>query len=102
MDNYDSVIAQLGKQVSKIAPQTIPRYSYSSNKWWKWRSYYAYALIPIAVIVILLVWRPGFMMQKNKEGKRSIRVKVFFIAVTILSVILTGAYVGYRIKFAGN
>lgn len=96
MDNYDSVISQLGKQVSEIAPQTKPIYSYN---WMKWKSYYVYVLIPISVIIILLGWRPGFMMHQNKEGKRSIKVKIFFMSVVVISIILSGIYMGYKMKF---
>ena len=99
MDNYDSTITQLGKQVAEFAPKSSP--NYLPSKMLQWRSYYAYILIPISVIVILLVWRPGFMMYENDEGKRRIKFKSLLIASTVISVVFVAVYVFYRLKISG-
>jgi len=98
MNNYDSVISQLGKQVAQLAPQNSP--VYNTKSWIDWKSYYIYILIPVSAIVIMLFWRPNVIMQKNNEGKRSIIFKKFSIAVVIMSVIFSGLYVGYKLKFS--
>jgi hypothetical protein len=99
MEDYASIISRLNRQVNEFAPKS--NISIANNKYsiFEWKSYYIYIIIPILVTVLLLLWRPNFLMYKNEENKKRIKIKHFCITIVVLSTIIIIGYIFYQVKY---
>ena len=99
MEDYNSIISRLNKQVNEFAPQSNMSIINNTYSIFQWKQYYIYILIPILVIILLLLWRPGFLMYKNDNNKRRIKIKEFCLAIVVLSIVIIIGYIFYQTKF---
>jgi uncharacterized membrane protein len=82
MDTYNKSISKLATRVDKISPQSqIIMY----NNVMVWKPYYNYISVPVVVLVILLVLKPKFIMEKKKK---KINIPYLFYTFFVISIIL--------------
>jgi len=99
MENYDSIITRLNKQVNEFAPRSSTSIISNNNSMFQWKQYYIYILIPVLVSIVLLIWRPDFLMYKNDKDKRVINFKKFCLTVVIVSILLCVGYIYYQFNY---
>lgn len=95
---------QIERQVKELQSQVAP---YSKNKPASTLSQFnflqnplfPYLSIPVAILLLLLVFRPGFLYYDKNNGKdvvRSISIKKIFLYWLILSSVLVVGLFGYN------
>ena len=67
MEDYDSIISRLNKQVNEFAPQSNTSIINNTYSIFQWKQYYIYILIPILVIILrrVSIFKPYSSLKGN-------------------------------------